>query len=409
MLSSAAEEACRQLITIGRFPICALHLTVPFENVDVNVHPNKWEVRFTNENQIRQSVLNIISDALIRDRHENQRIPSVFENTQTVQKLSDVTVKPSSPQQSAPSVAVSARVIPEKAAEPEPVAPPVRPAVIQRTQPAALHNNVSGMAPRPAVIPQPMVSHVSIPAKKNESMHSFPSSAPKAADLKSKSSTVVQPPQTIATPEPEQIEQLEHNHVALHFKDKPIHMLGVAFDTYIILQYEDRLLLCDQHAIHERLLYEKFLRETASAPASQTFLIPCIIQLNRAEYNAFAENRDALQKAGFDAEDFGDLCVQLRGIPFVLGQPQAERCFLDALDELCESGSISQQNKVQRIIQMACKHAVKGGERLPHDALIDLVRRMLTEDIRLTCPHGRPLMVELSRTDLEKRFKRIQN
>ena len=186
-------------------------------------------------------------------------------------------------------------------------------------------------------------------------------------------------------------------------------MIGVVFDTYILLQYEDNLLMCDQHAIHERLLYEKLLRETAAAPASQSFLIPLIIQLNHAEFNAFTDNKDALIAAGFDADEFGDLTVQLRGVPIVLGQPQAERCFLDALDELNTGGAIPQQDKIQRIIQMACKHAVKGGEKLPDDALIELVRRMLTEDIRLTCPHGRPLMIELTRTDLEKRFKRIQN
>lgn len=405
LLSSAVEEGCRQLITIGRFPICALHLTLPFENVDVNVHPNKWEVRFTNESLIRQSVLNIVNDALTRDRHTNPRIPSMFESKETVTRVSGVSVQPPASAPVKPTE-IAMNPLPVQAAPAAEAAPlpqtPVRPSIIQRTQPSSLHNNMSGLAPRPAQISVPPVNRVTIPEKKQPTFHDFP--------IPEKKTPTPPAPVPVPVPLPEkEIEQIEHTHVAMHFKDKPIHMIGVAFDTYIILQYEDRLLMCDQHAIHERLLYEKFLRETATAPASQTFLIPCVIQLNRAEYNAFTENREALMSAGFDAEDFGDLCVQLRGIPFVLGQPQAERCFMDALDELCESGAISQQNKVQRIIQMACKHAVKGGERLPHDALIDLVRRMLTEDIRLTCPHGRPLMVELSRTDLEKRFKRIQN
>ena len=82
--------------------------------------------------------------------------------------------------------------------------------------------------------------------------------------------------------------------------------------------------------------------------------------------------------------------------------------FREALDELSANGSISQLERVQRITQMSCKHAVKGGEALPPDALTELVRRMLREDIRLTCPHGRPLMIELTKTDLDKRFKRIQ-
>ena len=418
MLSSAVEEACRQLVTIGRFPICALHVTMPFENVDVNVHPNKWEVRFSNEMQIRQSVMNIVSDALSRDRRENPRIPVLFD-------------EPKAPKPETPVLVRTAQEISSSAPSPEKDAPaPIKPVIIQRTQPMQLNNNMSGIAPRPVQMPAFQgIAHAGIPTHKTTpSFHDIPVSPvkeaplPPVAERKHVTDTPVnveRKPAPLTTEQQQAIipvmipeekaEQTEHLHVMEAFRDKPIHMLGVAFDTYIILQCEDKLLLCDQHAIHERLLYEKFLRETATAPASQTFLIPAIVELSRQEYTAFTDNRKALEDAGFDCEEFGDLTVQLRGIPFVLGQPQAERCFLDALDELSDSGALSQQNKVQRIIQMACKHAVKGGERLPQDALIDLVRRMLTEDIRLTCPHGRPLMVELSRTDLEKRFKRIQN
>ena len=130
--------------------------------------------------------------------------------------------------------------------------------------------------------------------------------------------------------------------------------------------------------------------------------------MTRSEYETFLNNQEALYEAGFDCEDFGDLTVRLRGVPLILGQPQAEKCFHEALDDLNATGNVSQLERVQRITQRSCKHAVKGGEKLPPDALEELVRRLLREDIRLTCPHGRPLMIEMTRLDLEKRFRRIQ-
>ena len=417
LLSSAVEEACRQLVTIGRFPICALHITMPFENVDVNVHPNKWEVRFANEALIRQSIQNIVADSLLKDRHAAPRIPSVFVPDEQ-RKTDAVTVfKPASPPPAQHTAA------PVKQEQPQPFAlkqediAHLRPAVIPQKPNISFQNNASSLPPRPAAVsplkpssPQPLSEQsaqenmrIPIPTRPQAAPSFHAPFAPEAKEH------AVSPSVSHSEPLSDSIEQIEHADVAIHFREKPLRMIGVAFDTYILLQYEDRLLLCDQHAIHERLLYEKLLKETAAGPASQTFLIPQIIQLNHAEFDAFVTNKEALTAAGFDADEFGDLSVQLRGVPIVLGQPQAERCFLDALDELSAGGGIPQQDKIQRLMQMACKHAVKGGEKLPDDALIELVRRMLTEDIRMTCPHGRPLMIELSRTDLEKRFKRIQN
>ena len=150
------------------------------------------------------------------------------------------------------------------------------------------------------------------------------------------------------------------------------------------------------------------MRETATAPASQALLIPLIVNLSKAEYAAFEENQEALKNAGFDLAPFGDDSVQLRGVPIVLGQPQAEKCLMEALDELIATGSASLIDRTQRVIQMACKHAVKGGERLPEASVIQLIRDVIEQKVTPTCPHGRPLMVQLTHTELDKRFRRIQ-
>lgn len=146
-----------------------------------------------------------------------------------------------------------------------------------------------------------------------------------------------------------------------------------------------------------------------AAVAKVTCTTPVLVRLTHREYEAFLENDEALRAAGFDAADFGDLTVQLRAVPMVLGVARTTECLRDALDDLSESGQISTQKRTDRIIQMACKHAVKGGEKIPVDAMMELVRRMLEDNVMPTCPHGRPLMIEVTQRELEKRFHRIQN
>ncbi|MBQ8135927.1 MAG: hypothetical protein IJ174_00635, partial [Clostridia bacterium] len=360
-LSAAVEEACRQLVTIGRFPICVLHLDVPYENVDVNVHPNKWEVRFSDEAQVRAAVQAIVEDALIATTRTEERIPPVF--------------------------------VPPKSAVPERA-----PAQVMRSEALPLQANP----------PAQSVSGAMRASEPTAVLSMTEAPAPKVSPIFTAPIQNVMPGAAAAAPAEEKVEQTEDQLVRETFQEKPLRIIGVAFKTYILIEYDDRLLMCDQHAVHERLLYEQLTKETDGTPPIQALLTPMLVRLTRGEYEAFLNNQEALYRAGFDGEDFGDMTVKLRGLPLILGEPQAEKCFREALDELSANGAISQLERVQRITQMSCKHAVKGGEDLPPDALTELVRRMLREDIRLTCPHGRPLMIELTKTDLDKRFKRIQ-
>ena len=387
ILSGALEDACRQLVTIGRFPICVLHLEMPFENVDVNVHPNKWEVRFADETQVRSAVRDLVSDALDRTRQAEDRIPQVF-----VPSKGEDEKKPPAPITATESV---------------------RPAAAEG--PAPSPGAEGGGDARPPVSADALTARESapsrIPAIPERMRASSVFTAPVVnAMLSPRPEAAHGEPAKTASPVPApEIEQTEDPTVREVFSAKPVRIIGTVFDTYILLEHDDRLLLCDQHAVHERLLYEKLMKETGSgAPPVQSLLSPLLIRLTRGEYETFLDEQEALYQAGFDAEDFGDLTVRLMGVPLILGQPQASKCFREALDDLSACGNVTELERVQRITQMSCKHAVKGGEKLPPDALEELVRRMLSEDIRLTCPHGRPLMIELTRSDLEKRFKRIQ-
>ncbi|MBO2517638.1 MAG: hypothetical protein CW338_10315 [Clostridiales bacterium] len=189
----------------------------------------------------------------------------------------------------------------------------------------------------------------------------------------------------------------------------PIFYIGTVFNTYILLECGDRMLLCDQHAAHERILYERFVKETEHDGGCQELLVPVTVQPTPAQYAAFLDNGQLLKEAGFDCEEFGSGSIRINGVPVILGEPQAAGCFSDALDELSVTGFLSRSDKLSRLIQTACKHAVKGGEKLDTRQLTGLVGMILSKKIPPTCPHGRPLFVEVTQRDIEKRFKRIQD
>ena len=394
LISSALETACRQRVTIGRFPLCVLHLSMPFENADVNVHPNKWEVRFQDERGVRQAVETIIFETLEKT-NEAPPIPPYYlppQDAPAAPAPAAVRVtEPVPPPENAPAAPAPAdsrlaafsedgsslpHFTPAPPAEKTPLPlPPLRPA-------GALHDSgASLLPPRPGASPRPAAAAAQPPAQAKEP-------APLPPDA--------------------QADQMEAPQVQRQFSQIPLRVIGVAFNTYILMEYGDLLILSDQHAVHERLLYEKFMRETASAPASQAMLVPLIVNLSKAEYAAFEENEEALRNAGFDLSPFGEDAVQLRGVPIILGQPQAERCLMEALDELMADSSAPVADRTQRVIQMACKHAVKGGERLPEESVVQLIRDVIEQKVTPTCPHGRPLMVQLTHAELDKRFRRIQ-
>ena len=344
LLSQAVEEGCRQRVMIGRFPMFALHLTMPYESVDVNVHPNKWEVRFSDERGIAQAVTGLVQDAL------------------------------------SPGAAEAA---PPPFFAPLPDKPGVPVTQVLRREPEELRTMSA-----PSFVSEPEVSAPAFPA--------------------SLRSPAWEKPQSPAAPvkEPEQVTAAEH---LPQLSARPVRLIGAAFNTYILFESGDTVCLCDQHAMHERLMFDRLMKAYDSGAIAQTLMVPRVIQLSYREYGSFLEYQALLAAAGYEAEDFGDQSVRLHSVPMTLGQPQAEGGFKEALEDLISSGSLNDDKRVEKIITASCKHAVKGGDRLSNEELISLVRGVLDGNVHPTCPHGRPLMMQLTRNELEKRFQRIPN
>ena len=205
------------------------------------------------------------------------------------------------------------------------------------------------------------------------------------------------------TAEPEQVASF------LPDAPKPLRLIGTVFNTYILVEYEEHLLLIDQHAVHERLMFDRLMKAYDQQTMAQELLIPMVMTVTRREQALLDENSELLGRIGLVVESFGENEIAVRSIPMVLGQPQAEGFVRDILDQLQgERAGVTIEKRRSAILQIACKKAVKGGDRLSEDEIRHLVAKMIDDKVTPTCPHGRPLVVALSHQELDKRFKRIQ-
>jgi len=400
LLSRALEEVCRSRVTIGMYPMCALNLVVPPTSVNVNVHPNKLEVRFKDEVAMRA-----VAERLLRSAFEGERVlqlgPDRPSNV-SVERVATVReIVPASPTVEEKPIAASIdhreespAPATESAVAPNPVAAqaeskpfqrrekPVQLDVFQRVvrqelqklgdvrESALREDRLADLAPAPMVDP----------------IEQGPLEAPPVQSQAEKS-----PFETPVEPQ------------------KPAYrVIGVVLNTYILIEADDSLVLIDQHAAHERLQYEKFMVQLEAGRGSQQLLTPMILRLSAREIALIMDNLEPLRDAGYDVEPFGETDIQVRAVPFILGKADLKPAFMDAVNALNRVRSATVELRRAEVMQMACKSAVKGGDPLSRDEIEALIRQMLETGAPPTCPHGRPVMKAISRRELEKMFKRIQ-
>lgn len=387
ILSAAVESACRERVMIGKFPSCVLHLTMPYETVDVNVHPNKLEVRFQNESALFAAVEAIVKDALV----EKNALECPVEMKLTKEEKSSAPVQVTKQATVTPVVqAVVQPAVKREVPAPQPVQVLSRPA----PQPAPIPE-IPKVAMATAV--KPMMLHEPVrPIQPSEKPTAAPENRPAPEQTEEKPTVGLQ-------------ETAEQVPSFLPEEPKPMKLLGVAFNTFILVEYEDHLLMIDQHAVHERLLFERLMKAYDQHEAGQELLIPMLVTVSRREQALLMDNQELLEGIGLCVEPYGDSEMAIRSIPMVLGQPQAKDFLQDILQQLeSERGTIAIEKRRASILQLACKKAVKGGDALSEDEIRHLVTQMIDQQVTPTCPHGRPLVISLSHQELDKRFKRIQ-
>ena len=356
ILNEAVETACRERVMIGKFPVCALYIQIAYEAVDVNVHPNKLEVRFRDENGVYEAVLSAVLSAL-KER-------DAFE------KPVDMILEKRNHQESVPEGETVRKTLPKTDAV----------VSISRTLPPA--------------------AAISVPSARLQ------------PEFREVVKTMIQTPQIVLRqPEEEPVMKgkPEQVNTILENMRKPMKVYGALFNTFIIIEYEDQLMLVDQHAVHERLLFDKLMKEHHDeAVMGQELLVPIIIDVTNAEQRLLEDNRNTLESIGMTVEAFGERDIAVRTIPMILGEAQTKDFVRDVIAELENGRDPSFEKKRSALLQTACKHAVKGGEALTEEELRSLLDRMIEQKVTPTCPHGRPLVVAISHRELDRKFKRIQ-
>lgn len=413
-LSSALEAACREHLPQGRYPSCILHLTMPFEMVDVNVHPNKLECRFQNDFAIAEAIEAIIRDAFI-DRNPLEK-PQVMQLApESTAHIAPVSVKkqesvtPPAPAEADEKNAPTPKVIPVTVTEGHFANVP-KPAVPVQEPPADFSEEKKQVVKN--VAPPPVPVKPAVPVKPLQ-----PVSRPKPAILHESSAAVQtfmqsyqQPPVVTAAPTPMPEEAMQSaTENFLPQMPKPLKLIGTAFNSYILVEYEDNLLLIDQQGVHERLLFDRMMKSLDTSNCSQELLIPLIVPATRREQQLLETHQELLRAIGLTVESFGETEVSIRSIPMILGQPQAGDLLREIIDQLeGERGVISLEKRRAGILALACKKAVRSGEKLSESDLRELVVRMVEKKITPTSPRGTPLIVALTHSDIDRRFRRFQ-
>ncbi len=366
LLSTALETACRERVMIGKFPVCALHLQIPYEAVDVNVHPNKLEVRFRDERAVSDAVTTLVLESL-RDR--------------------DALEKP------VPMILATAKKEPVQAT-------PSREEILEGLKTRSAVVTLASRVPEPES--RPADSTPARPAMKESTFEFRPFVRPEArTEAKTESVPVPAPEKKIQ-------EKAEQVNTILPSLQKEMKVFGALFNTFILVEYENQLLLVDQHAVHERLLFDRLMKEHSEQRAGQELLVPIILSLSEKELRLADENRGLFESMGLVMERFGEHDIAVRTIPVVLGEAETGSFVREILAEVERNNTVTLESKRAAILQTACKHAIKGGEALSEDQLRSIIQEMVEKQVTPTCPHGRPLVVSISHREIDKKFKRIQ-
>ena len=362
-ITAATEQAYKNSAMVGKFPVFVLGVEIPFETVDVNVHPAKTQVRFSDEKRVFTAVYNAVKNAILSgDTRPEISVAPPKNNTflhMTAEQY----------RQTAVNLPVQEKVEPPKEVE--------KPKV----EPTRLKADNTPFFLREEFKPN-------VPDKKT------------VVDI-IKEDEPVKENYVSTQPQPEiKVQEKEYS------PQEEIKLIGEAFNTYIIVQKGNSIFMIDKHAAHERILFNK-LKEN-HAVESQSLLIPVTVKLIGDEYTAMVNNIGLLGNYGFEVEDFGNESVMVRSIPAMLKRQDAEGIVVEAAHSLAQKGSVNLDRIDDILHSVACKAAIKAGYITSDIEKLNLAIKVLSSNDIMYCPHGRPVAFEIKKYNLEKHFGRIQ-
>jgi DNA mismatch repair protein MutL len=385
-LNFALLEGYHTSLMKGRYPVCCLFLEIDPAAVDVNIHPAKREVRFRNEGEVRRLVAQAVRQKLL-DFHSAEQAPSA-RNSQ-----------PGAPLAPAPPVSVTARQssLPEFPPHAQSATVPA-PSAEQSALPMGFGRSAQGHrldASPPAITrPQPDPD----PVRSEPRVEAFTPAAPQPpANAPSLDRSSGPPP---------------HPGPAVPLLHVPLRLVGVVGRLYVVLESDRGLVLLDQHAAHERVLFEQMLNrlQRSEQAHSQRLLLPETVELSARDANFLREQLPVLTRLGVGLSEFGERTFLLDALPPFVKVPEPRRFVLQILDELKAAGQEVNTLRLgeHMVAKTVCRHAVKANDPLSGPELENLITDLRQCAMPYTCPHGRPTLVEMNFRELEKKFGRTQ-
>mgnify|MGYP000512391945 CR=1 FL=1 len=427
VIAKAIEEGYKQYLMQHKFPLCVLHITMDTETVDVNVHPSKMDVRFSDG----MAFARMLSENIATTLRNREMIPDAsLEDEKSIQKKEQEDRKASwkehTPEVFEKKREESYRVM--EAAKYEAV-PKDRREFIQKPiwqeahagiqtsirKPESISAQTEEQPAAPVAAPEPKEDDFFVEAEPLKPTSLEPVICPETAEVMEAVDGIPaekQPSAMDMEPVVKDVQQMnlfEEKLLSVQNRSR-YRIIGQVFDTYWLIQFEDKLFIIDQHAAHEKVKYERLMKQFhEKSVISQRLMPPIIVSLTGQEESILHTYEDAFSQLGFEIEAFGGNEYALRSVPVDLYGCSERELFLAVLDELSqETGNRGSFQVIEeKIASMSCKAAVKGNNRLSLQEAEQLIDELLTLDNPYNCPHGRPTIITMTETDLEKKFKRI--
>ena len=356
IITKAIEEAYKGFIMMHNYPFTAMHFKINPAILDVNVHPTKMELRFSKNEFVYQFVLNSVRDALNR----KELIPEVRVNEPVVY----TTPKPQMPAASEPKIELPVQ---------KPIERPIGKPVFKER------------------LPEPFE------VRRQAAMVAEDNKAEKYGKM-----------ECVREEKPHQLWLFKDDIVAEKPK-KNYRIIGQLFDTYWLIEFEDKFYMMDQHAAHEKVLYEKTMKHIREKTMTTQMVMPAVVlSLNMREAQILKEHNEAFTRLGYEVEDFGGNSIKITGVPAGFPTMDYKALFLELLDGLVEDGLSGDLEMItDKVASMSCKAAIKGNNRISFNEAKELMEEMMEADNPYNCPHGRPTLIMMSKYEIEKKFHRI--
>lgn len=446
LLSKAVEEAYKGFMMQHQYPFCVLYVTMDTDLLDVNVHPTKMELRFSNNEEIYRRLYQIIRDTLthkefipdvpVDAKREERRVPleqktpEPFEKRR-IQELRNSVAKDSPYEQKYPArdrlgVTAESQKLPKTTIISESQEILKTPGSVQDTLPQKptgqaenldvfkklLASSSSGRKEEykrneksADVLCEPSTYHVELERKNDDTIRQEKSDVTEtpiheSAKRQSEEQAFVYEQQTLMA---------ENKEFLTPDAAKKHRIIGQLFDTYWLIEYEDKLFIIDQHAAHEKVLYERTMARVRKQDfSSQTISPPIILTLSLEEQEMLEKYEEQIKLFGYEVEPFGGKEYAINAIPAEFEGVDMKSMFVDMLDDFTNINSREAPELIlEKVASLSCKAAIKGGNHISRAEAEQLIDELLTLENPYHCPHGRPTIISMNKYEIEKKFKRI--